>query len=209
MISDNSKNSKPHVLIFNLTDKIDLQRSEKSIASSNLSIYNPWKNIKKLCSNNKFKTSTPTWNDKFELPDGSYSLSDIQDYFEYILSKMEKRLIILQIRIYVNKIENRITFKIKIGHYLVLLMPETMKLLGSIESKIKKGKNSENVAHLEILKAVYCHNSNNDYQQHSKVLYTFVPNKPFSSLLEISLTNSIFLKTFGSDFWYIEIWFTN
>ena len=79
---------KGYINIFNLTDKIDLQRGEKSIASSNLCIYNPWKNIKKLCSNNKFKTSTPTWNDKFELPDGSYSLSDIQDYFEYILSKM-------------------------------------------------------------------------------------------------------------------------
>ena len=122
---------------------------------------------------------------------------------------MEKRLIILQIRIYVNKIENRITFKIKTEHYLVLLMPETMKLLGSIESKITKGKNGENVAHLEITKAVHCHNANNDCQQHSRVLYTFVPNEPFGSLLEISRTNSIFLKTFGSDFWYIEIWFTN
>ena len=88
-------------------------------------------------------------------------------------------------------------------------MPETMKLLESIESKITKVKNSENVAHLEITKAVHCHNSSNDYQQHSRVLYTFVPNKPFSSLLEISLTNTIFLKTLGSDFWYIEIWFTN
>ena len=122
---------------------------------------------------------------------------------------MEKRLIILQIRIYVNKIENRITFKIKTEHYLVLLMSETMKLLGSIESKITKGKNGENVADLEITKAVHCHNANNDCQQHSRVLYTFVPNEPFGSLLEISRTNSIFLKTFGSDFWYIEIWFTN
>ena len=77
---------------------------------------------KKSYNNNKFKTSAPTWNDEFELSDGPYSMSDIQDYFEYILKKMEKRLIILQIYV------NRITFEIKTGYYLKLLTPETMKL---------------------------------------------------------------------------------
>ena len=81
------KTSTPHVLMLNLTDKIDLRRGEKSVASSNLSIYYTWKNIKNSYNNNKVKVSAPTWNDKFDLPDGSYLISGIQDYFEYILKK--------------------------------------------------------------------------------------------------------------------------
>ena len=84
MNSENSNTSEPHVLILKLTDKLDLRRGEKSIALSNLSIYYTWKNTKSSHNNNKFKISAPTWNDKFKLPDGSYSVSDIQDYFEYI-----------------------------------------------------------------------------------------------------------------------------
>ena len=86
--------------------------------------------------NNKFKISAPTWNDKFDLPDGSYLISDIQDYFEYILKKYGEKIDNPSIRIYLNKIENIITFKIKTGYYLELLTPETMKLLGSTENKI-------------------------------------------------------------------------
>ena len=82
MNSENSKTSKPYVLILKLTDKLDLKRGEKGIAISNLSIYYTWKNIKSTYNNNKFKISAPTWKDKFELSDGSYSVSDIQDYFE-------------------------------------------------------------------------------------------------------------------------------
>ena len=81
--SGNSKTSEPRILILKLTDKLDLRRGEKIIALSNLSIYYTWKNIKSSYNNHKFKISTPTWNDKFELPDGSFSVSDIQDYFEY------------------------------------------------------------------------------------------------------------------------------
>ena len=84
MNSENSKTSKPYVLILKLTDKLDLKRGEKGIAISNLSIYYTWKNIKSTYNNNKFKISAPTWKDKFELSDGSYSVSDIQDYFEQI-----------------------------------------------------------------------------------------------------------------------------
>ena len=84
MNSENSKTSKPHVLILHVTDKIDLRRGERSIALSNLSIYYTWKNIKKSNNNNKFKAPVPTWNDEFESPDGSHSVSDIQYYFEYI-----------------------------------------------------------------------------------------------------------------------------
>ena len=85
MNSENSKTPKPHVLVLKLTNKLDLRIGKKVIALSNLSIYYTWKNVKSSYNNNKFKTSAPTWNDEFELPDGSYSVSDIQDYFEYIL----------------------------------------------------------------------------------------------------------------------------
>ena len=133
---------------------------------------------------------------EFELPDGSCSISDIQDYFEYILKKHNENVDNPSIRIYVNKIENRITFEIKNGHYLELLTPETMKLLGSTESKITKDKNGENVPHLEIVELVlvHCNLVNNDYQKDSRILYAFVPNKPFGSLLQISATNHIILK---------------
>ena len=87
MNSENSETSKSHVLILKLSDKLDLRRGKKSIALSNLSIYYTWKKIKISYNNNKFKISTPTWNDKFELPDRSYSVSDIQNYFEYFLEK--------------------------------------------------------------------------------------------------------------------------
>ena len=84
MNSKNSKKSESHVLILKLINKLDLRIGEKTIALSNLSIYYTWKNIKSSYNNNKFKISAPTWNDEFELPDGSYSISDIQDYFENI-----------------------------------------------------------------------------------------------------------------------------
>ena len=109
---ENSKMSKLHVLILKLTNKFDLRIGEKNIALSNLSIYYTWKNIKSSYNNNKFKISAPTWNDKFEVPDGSYSVLDIQDYFEYILEKHGEDIDEPSVQIYVNKIENRITFKI-------------------------------------------------------------------------------------------------
>ena len=91
MNSENSKTSKPHVLILKLTNKLDLRIGKKVIALSNLSIYYTWKNIKSSYNNNKFKILAPTWNDKFELPDGSYSVSDIQAYFKYIFKKHNQK----------------------------------------------------------------------------------------------------------------------
>ena len=166
---------------------------------------------KKLINNNKFKISAPTWSDEFELPEGSYSISDIQDYFEYILKKHSENVDNPSIRIYVNKIENKITFKIKNGYYLEFLTPETMKLLGSTESKISKDKNGENGPRLEIVELVlvHCNPVNNDDQQDSRILYTFVSNKSFCSLLETSPTNHIFLKTFNSEFQETKLWFTD
>ena len=148
--------------------------------------------------------------EKFELPDGSYSISDVQDYFEYILQTHSESVDNPSIKIYVHKIENRVTFKIKKEYYLELLTPETMKLLGSTESKIIKDENGENVPHLEIveLALIHCNIVNNNYQQYSRILYTFVPNKPFGSLLEISPPNHIFLKTFNSKFEEMKVWFT-
>ena len=211
ILSDNSKTSKPHILKLKLTSKLDLRLGEKVIALSNLSIYYTWKNIKNSYNNNKFKISAPTWNEEFTLPDGSYSVSDIQDYFKYILKKHGENTDKPSIQIYVNKIENRITFKIKNGYSLELLTKETMKLLGRTENKITKDKNGENVPHLEITEVVlvHCNIVNNDYQQDSRVLYTFVPNKPFGSLLEISPANHIFLKTFNSEYNEIIVWFAD
>ena len=165
MDSENSKTSKYHVLVLKLTDKLDLRRGQKTVALSNLSIYYTWKNVKSSYNNNKFKTSAPTWNEEFELPDRSYSISDIQDYFEYILKKHSESVDNPSIRMYINRIENRITFKIKNGYYLELLTPETMKLLGSTESKINKDKNGENIPHLEVVELllVHCNLLNNDY----------------------------------------------
>ena len=129
--SENCKTSKLHIFMLKLTDKSDLRSGEKSIVLSNLSIYYTWKKIKSSYNNNKFKMSAPAWNDEFALPDKSYSVSDIQDYFEYILRKYNENIDYPSIKIYVNKIENRITFKIKTGYYLELLTPKTMELLGS------------------------------------------------------------------------------
>ena len=91
MNSENSKTPKTHVFISKLTNEWDLRMGEKVIALSNLNIYHTWENIKSSYNNTKFKISAPTWNDKFELSDGSYSVSDIQDYFEYILKKTWRR----------------------------------------------------------------------------------------------------------------------
>ena len=131
MNPEKSRTSEYHVLVLKLTDELDLKRGQKSIALSNLSIYYTWKNIKSSYNNNKFKISAPTCSDKFELSDGTYLISDIQDYFEYILKKHNESTDNPSIRIYVYKIKNITTFKIKKGYYLELLRPETKKILGS------------------------------------------------------------------------------
>ena len=169
MHSENNETSEPHILKLKLTDKLDLRISEKVIALSNLSIYYTWKNIRSSYNNNKFKISAPTWNEQFTLPDGSYSVSDIQDYFEYILKRHRENTDKPSLQMYINKMENRITFKIKMGYNLELLTKETIKLLGSTKNKITKDKNGENVPHLEITEVVLvqCNMVYNDYQQDS------------------------------------------
>ena len=131
--------------------------------------------------------------------------------FWIYIKKHGEKAIKPSIKIYINKVENRITFKIKTGYYLELLTPETKKLLGNTKSKITKMKNGENVPSLEITKVVlmHCNFVNNSYQQNSIVLYTFVPNKSLRQLLNISPENFIILKTFDSEFSHIDVWFTD
>ena len=136
MNSENSKSSEYHVLVLKLTDKLDLRRGQKTVALSNRSIYDTWKNVKSSYNNNKFKISAPTWSEEFQLPDGSYSVSDIQNYLEYILKKHSENVDNPSIRMCINRIENRITFKIKNGYYLELLTPATLLIM--IISKIQE-----------------------------------------------------------------------
>ena len=110
---ENSKISKPHVLKLKLTSKLDLRLGEKVIALSNLSIYYTWRNIKSSYNNNKFKISVPTWNDEFELPDRSYTVSDIQDYSKYILINMGKILISHQYKYMKTKLKIGLHLKLK------------------------------------------------------------------------------------------------
>ena len=117
----------------------------------------------------------------------------------------------LSVKIYINRAENRITFKIKNGYSLELLTKETMKLLGGTEIKITKDKKGENVPHLEITEVslVHCNMVNKDYQQDLRVLYTFVPNKSFGNFLDISPPNHVFLNTFNSGYDEIIVWLTD
>ena len=130
MNTENSKTDEPHRLRISLADKLHLKNLNQNIALGNLSIYYTWKNIKSAY-NNKFKISAPTRNDAFDLPDGSYSIADIQDYFEFIIRKHDTLTENPPVQVFPNKIKNRIVFKIKTGYKLELFTPETMKLLGS------------------------------------------------------------------------------
>ena len=149
MNTENSKANESHRFKLDLADKLNLKNPKKNMALVNLSIYYTWKNIKSEYNNNKFKISAPTWNDTFDLPDGSYSIADIQDYFEFIIKKHEALTENPSIQIYPNKIINRIVFKIKTDYKLELLHPETIKLLGSTKKVVDKNKNGENVPKLE------------------------------------------------------------
>ena len=140
MNTKNSNTNEPRRFILSLVDKLNLKDPSKNMALANLSIYYTWKNIKSAYNNNKFKISAPTWNDKFNLPDGSYSIADIQDQFEFIIKKHETLTEIPPMQIYPNKIKSRIVFKVKAEQKLELLSPETMKLLGSTKKMLIKIK---------------------------------------------------------------------
>ena len=145
------------------------------------------------------------------MPDGSYSISDIQDYFDFITKKHETLAENPPIQIYANKIKNRIVFKINTGYKLELLSPETTKLLGSTMKYVDKDKNGEDVPKLESAEVilVHCNLVNNSYQQASKVFFTFVPNEQFGQLITISPYLLTMIKTANAEFQSIQLWFTD
>ena len=157
MNSKNSKTSEPYKFKYDLIDKLDLRNPNKNMELANLSIYYTWKNVKSIYNNNKFKVSAPTWNEPFDLPDGLYNISEIQDYIEYIIKKQKTIGENAPILIFANTVNNRIVFKIKSGYKLELLSKETMKLLGSTKDIINVDKNSENVPKLKNVEVVLVH----------------------------------------------------
>ena len=208
--TDNSKTNVSNKFIYQFTDKRNLKNpNSKNIGLANLSIYYTWKNIKSAYNNNKFKTSVPTWNDEFDLPDGSYSISDIRDYFEFIIKKHEALTENPPIHIYPNKIKNRIVFKVKTDYRLELLSPETMKLLGGTKKDVDQ--DGEDVTKLESVEVVlvHCNLVNNSYQKASEVVFTFLLDKPFDLLITISPQLLTMLKTTSTEFQSIVLWFTD
>ena len=169
------------------------------MALANFSIYYTWKNIKSEYNDNKFKVSTATWNDTFDLPDGSYFIADIQDYFEFIIKKHETLTENPPVQIYPNKIKNRMVFKIKTGYKL------------EFDKDIDKDKDGENVPKLEsvCVVLVHCGLVKNDYQHTSKILFTFVPNKQFGQLIKISPHSLTMMNTVNTEFSSVEVWFTD
>ena len=149
MNTKNSKTNESHRFKYDLIDNLDLKSPNKNMALGSLSIYYTWKNVKSTYNNNKFKISAPTWNETFDLPDGSYNISEIKYYIDYTIKKHETIGENAPILIYANTINNRIVFKIKTGYKLELLSKETMKLLGSTKDIIDSDKNSKNVPRLE------------------------------------------------------------
>ena len=202
MNTANSKTKHSNKFVYNFTGKLNFKSPNRNIALANLSIYYTWKNVKSDYNNNKFKISAPTWNDTFDVPDGSYSMAALQKYFEYIIKKHETIAYVSPVLIYVNEINNRIAFKIKSGYKLELLSKETMRLLGSSSDIIDGDKNSELVPKLESvdLVLVHCNLVNNSYQQASKVLFTFVPNKKYGQLITVSPETLIMLKKVNTEF---------
>ena len=150
--TENSKTSESHRFRLNLTDKLDLKDPKKNMALANLSIYYTWKNIKSEYNNNKFKISALTWNDTFDLHDVSDTISDNQDYFEFIIKKHETLAENQPGQIYPNKIKKRIVFKIDAGCKLELLTPEIIKLLGSGKKDVKTIKMVKTYQNYNLLK---------------------------------------------------------
>ena len=208
MNTKNSGTNEPNTFKYKLIDKLNLKNPNKNMLLASLSIYCTWKNVKSIYKNNKFKISAPTWNETFDLPDGSYNLPAIQNYIEYVIKKHETVTDTAPILIYANNINNRIVFKIKTGYKLELLSKETIRLLGSTKDTIDADKNVPRLENVEVVLA-HCNLVNNSCQQHSRVLFTFVSNKQYGQLISKSPHSLTFLKTMNTDFPEIEIWFTD
>ena len=213
MSTENSKTSDPNRFRVYFTDKIDLTGNKK-IALPDLSIHYTWYNIKEEYNNNKFRLSGRTWSKDVTIPDGSYDIYQIQNYFrdegikkhESSVKSNEPSLIL----IFPNKILNRVAFRIKTGYKLELLTNETVRLLGD-GPIIDTTKNRENVPKLEVLRnvLVFCNLVQNVYLQDSKLLFSFVPNSRFGNLLSITPQVLKYCDTDDSIFDYTEISFAD
>ena len=140
--TQNSNTGESSKFLYEFTDNSNLKNPNKNMALANLSIYYTWKNVKSEYNNNNFKITAPTWNDTFDLSDGSYSVPDIQDHFEYIIKNM-KIYLNPPVQIFVNKIKNRIVFKNESSYKLKLLSKETITLLGSTKKNDDQDKDGE------------------------------------------------------------------
>ena len=184
------------------------------MALSDLSIHYTWYNKKEQYNNNKFKLSGPTWSEDVTIPDDSYEAFQIHNYFlDEVIKKHESNVKSNEqspISIYANRILNRVSFRIKTDYKLELLTNETMRLLGD-GPIIDTTKNGENVPKLEIIRnvLVFCNLVENDYLQDSKLLFSFVPNSRFGSLLSITPQVLKYCDTVDSIFDYIEISFAD
>ena len=167
MNTENNETNESHKFVLNMSQRLDLRSSDEHVALQNSSIYYTQKNIRKQYNNNKLTIIAPIWNDEFELLDGSYSVSDIQDYIGFIIKKHETLTKVYPIHVYINRIKNRLVFKIKDGYKLELQTPETMKLFGSTKKLIDKTKNREKVPSLEVVEVVLvqCNLVDNQYKK--------------------------------------------
>ena len=191
MNTENSKTSEPHRFKLDLTGTFNLKNPKKNMALANLSIYYTWKNINSEYNNNKSKTSVPTWNETFDLSDGSYSIDDIQHYLEFTIKKNKTLTEKPPVQVYPNKIKNKIVSKVKTGYNLELLTPEKMRLM-----------------RIEVL-LVHCNLVKNDYQYASKVVFSFAPGKQFGQLINLKQNYLIMMNTVNTEFSHIEVWFTD
>ena len=210
MTTKNSGTSESHKFRLNLSNKINLKQPHRYISLANLSIYYTWKNVTKKHNNGKFKITAPSWSEEFELPEGSYNVSDINEYFQFIVKKHTKDHD-KDIEIYANKVKNRVAFKLGAGVSLEFMSPETQKFLGFSVNKVTGTGNGDKVPQLETVQTVlvHCNLVDNDYQRDSMILYSFVPDKSFGNILSIQPSDFIWLKTFNSEFNYIEVWFSD
>ena len=198
MNSEKSKTSETHRFRLDLTDKLDFKDLKKNMALANLSIYYTWKTIKSECTNNKVKISAPTWNDTFDLLDGSYSISDIQDYFEFIIKKHETLTEIPLVQLDWNKIKNRT---------VDAWNNEIVRKWGKNVDQDKGGGNVPKLESVEVA-LVHCNLVKPDYQHTSKVLFTFVTNKQFGQLINISPRYLTMMNTINTEFSFAEVSFT-
>ena len=186
--TENSKTNEAHKFRLSLSDKLNLKNPPKNIALGNLSIYYTWKNI------------------------GMILLIYLMVFILLQILKIILNLSLKNMKLYPNKVKNMIVFKIKTGYKLELLSPETMKLLGSTKKVVdKKKKNGEDVPKLESVEVVliHCNLVNNNYQQTSTLLFTFVPNKQLGQLINIVAHSLTMLSTANTEFSFTEVWFTD